>query len=1680
MKSADEADENSDVNSDSLELVYEKFESAWIETPYPSLREYLTNSDDESRKTLLIELIQIDMERRWRSREALPAGDPLPARPSITDYVNAFPECGSMDDLPIELLAFEFRVRHLWGDCPEVNDFVSKFSRQGKELKNACIELVANLAARVTHDSPAELLQEEPGTISELIGLKPKPNDTDSEKSPEQSYQSLSEGMQISHYLLGRQIGKGGFGVVFQARNLDRPYQECAVKLIRPDRVARPKLAKRFKQEIEVLTGLSHPNIACATDSGEWEGVLYLVLEYVDGISVDRLVRRDTGIAVADACELIRQAAIGLQHIHEMKRAHRDIKPSNLMVDSEGTVRILDLGLARLMDIEDRAERLTSLGDVMGTPDYMAPEQWRDISRVDIRGDIYSLGCTLYCLLTGEPPFAGDSHCNPIALMRAHTESPVPDACQKRNSVPKTLQKLIEACMAKQVDDRPVEPKVVADALIPFVNDARLSTLHVPIPASDPSSAGETLIEPTAKNEAAASADASIDKPTPPESPVAATDEQPTDGLPGANQTPTGCETMVELVETRQPTAPEAAAASVETLIESEIVTKLPTFEETLIQRSDELNAADAEHSIKPGGSTKLTGNRSSPSTSAVIRSYSKSGSVVLTPRQVTYGKVTGKENAEYEIGAKLGEGGMGAVYRARQGSIDRGVALKMVKKNQGPADAQDKFLAEAVVTGALEHPNIVPIYDLGVNADDELFYAMKEVQGHAWTDSIDTVSLEENLEVIVKVADAIAYSHEKGVVHRDLKPDNIMIGQFGEVVVMDWGLALPTDRFEKQGLPVTLGLAGTPSYMAPEMADLSLAPIGPAADIYLLGALLFRAVTKKAPHTGKHAYAALQAAAVNTIQWPADDAHGHDKEILDVARKAMATRPEDRYASAVEFKQALRDYRSHSESRRLTDAAIDELATAETGSNYRNFERSIAALEEAIKLWSENLRAAETLQTARLRYGQAAFQKGDLDLAELQLDEHDLTHAELLKSIRETRAERETQAQRVRRLKRTAAGLAAVVFLTVSVSAVMINSARNKEKTAKEQEAIAKTEAVHRFRESQSTIAELSQLADALRDYPLAQAERQQLLTAVTQYYDRQTSQQSDVPELRIEQLRSLVRLGEVFNQLAEYSKAITTWDRSTELAANLEGDSTFADEAAILHAQSLGGRAYSLLATGDHPAAKRATEDAITRLTEIAGDRNDQELPIELASLRLQQARIEKAEGQYAEALSQLGSAIESLQGIADLDPSRPAPSELGVAFGLQTQIQELTGDYSGAALSAIYAVDLWKELTGWYPRELHYADGLATSQIDVANVLRVAGQDPLDDYEAAVATFQQLVELRPGIPRYRFNLATALSGLAWTKNRLAETESAQESAVQSVNTLLFLSERFPEDIRFPLGEVSARLVLAEILRDRAKFDLATGVIEEASVRLNAEAIPPESPQSRERFGELLLMFGQLQSAIGDTTLAQDLFRQSSETLLELAASATGLPRQRDTAAWALYYLAHELVKAEGNSGAETAINAAIEIRNELPERAAWLDNYAWLLLTAPVESLRDNSKAELLALSAVKLTPKSPRFIRTLAMAQLRTGNLDEAARMLKRSDLLVEMQHPEQQLLLAMLVFRQGDQNRARQLFDAGTALMEQAAPANPRLLMIQQEAAMLLGVVVPVGQDVSDVPVVPTN
>jgi len=201
-----------------------------------------------------------------------------------------------------------------------------------------------------------------------------------------------------------RELGRGGMGVIYLAehRGLEKL---VALKVISPAVLDNPDALARFHAEVKAAGKLDHQNIARAHDADQAGDLHFIVMEYVEGLSLAQVVERKGPLPVAHACHYARQAALGLQHASEKGMVHRDVKPQNLMLAPKGVVKVLDFGLARLRSERQGAVGLTQADAFMGTPEYVAPEQATDARTADTRADIYSLGCTLYALLTGRPPF---------------------------------------------------------------------------------------------------------------------------------------------------------------------------------------------------------------------------------------------------------------------------------------------------------------------------------------------------------------------------------------------------------------------------------------------------------------------------------------------------------------------------------------------------------------------------------------------------------------------------------------------------------------------------------------------------------------------------------------------------------------------------------------------------------------------------------------------------------------------------------------------------------------------------------------------------------------------------------------------------------------------------------------------------------------------------------------------------------------------------------------------------------------------------------------------------------------------------------------------------------------------------------------------------------------------------
>lgn len=320
-----------------------------------------------------------------------------------------------------------------------------------------------------------------------------------------------------------------------------------------------------------------------------------------------------------------------------------------------------------------------------------------------------------------------------------------------------------------------------------------------------------------------------------------------------------------------------------------------------------------------------------------------------------------------------LGMGGMGVVRRGVQAVLDREVAVKAVRPDKRSEQATVSLLQEAYVSGALEHPNIVPVYDIGADDRGEPLIVQQKIGGTPWSELIaDAAAVEErfgaddhlewNLRVLMSVCDAVRYAHSRGVLHLDIKPSNVMIGAFGEVFLLDWGLAMALEDDGSGRIPLARDnedVIGTPAYIAPEMVSQGDLPLTERTDVYLLGATLYHVCGGEPPHQGPTALASLYAAIMGTRSPP----DGVPAELGAICMKAMSYEAEERYASATDLRLALQRFLLHRGAIELADDArieherLRELWAEDDDDSGRVEARFSAArfgFEHALAVWPE------------------------------------------------------------------------------------------------------------------------------------------------------------------------------------------------------------------------------------------------------------------------------------------------------------------------------------------------------------------------------------------------------------------------------------------------------------------------------------------------------------------------------------------------------------------------------------------------------------------------------------------------------------------------------------------------------------------------------------------------------
>jgi serine/threonine protein kinase len=344
-----------------------------------------------------------------------------------------------------QLLSIEFRPRRGHGELAlnTVTDLVTSI-RSLRLLEPAQLDKVAAVQAKIPE--PQALLKK---LVSQgwLTAFQAK-----------MLYAGRGNELLLGSYVMIDKLGEGGMGEVYKAKNW-KIGKTVALKIIRKERLKNATAVKRFHREIEMASRLSHPNIVQAFDAGEVGSTHFFAMELVEGQDLTQMVKQVGPLPIDKATDYIRQAALGLQHASEKGLIHRDIKPSNIFVSRVGgVVKLLDMGLARMDDSEDMST-LTQEGSVLGTIDYLAPEQALNAHKADIRSDLYSLGCTFYYILAGKVPFDGGSATEKLLKHRMDEPKRLEEV---RKDVPAAIAGIVRKLMAKRPEDRYQTPAELA------------------------------------------------------------------------------------------------------------------------------------------------------------------------------------------------------------------------------------------------------------------------------------------------------------------------------------------------------------------------------------------------------------------------------------------------------------------------------------------------------------------------------------------------------------------------------------------------------------------------------------------------------------------------------------------------------------------------------------------------------------------------------------------------------------------------------------------------------------------------------------------------------------------------------------------------------------------------------------------------------------------------------------------------------------------------------------------------------------------------------------------------------------------------------------------------------------------------------------------------------------------
>ncbi|MBY0523723.1 MAG: tetratricopeptide repeat protein [Gemmataceae bacterium] len=725
--------------------------------------------------------------------------------------------------------------------------------------------------------------------------------------------------------------------------------------------------------------------------------------------------------------------------------------------------------------------------------------------------------------------------------------------------------------------------------------------------------------------------------------------------------------------------------------------------------------------------------------------------------------------------------GGLGEVFVAEDQELHREVALKEIQdRHADDPQSRARFMLEAEVTGGLEHPCIVPVYGLGTYPDGRPFYAMRFIRGDSLKDGIEryhkhsgirgekSVEFRKLLDSFVDVCNAIEYAHSRGVLHRDLKPGNIMLGKYGETIVVDWGLAKPRGAIEENArseerllqpsaisgtMETVAGAAvGTPQFMSPEQAIGRLEMLGPASDVYSLGATLFAVLTGKPPFAGLDVGDVLKKVQCGDFPRPRQVLAGVAPALEAICLKAMALKPADRYASA----RALADDVDHW----LADEPVAAYPEP-LGARLNRWGRRHRSLVVGAAALLVTAVAALTVSTVLISREQSRT------LVERRRAEENFHTAlqavnDMLTEVAEDQLANEPRMEKKRR---------ALLVKAKNYYEQFLQERSNDPKLRKET-ALA-----------YQRLADISRL---LGDYEPARAEYAKAIDLLASL----VNSSPDDPELRRALADSYSNLGEVQRTTGKSAAAQEAYEQALKLQERLVAE--FADKP--LYRQDLARTQYNLgilFKDTERPQlAEKALRDAAAVLSQLVTQHpKEPTYQQHLARAYLNLGPVLRASGRAKDAEDTYREAIRLQAGLVAKDGLNPAyRCELAVTDNNLGFLLESMKRHAEAAKAHQDAVDLLSELVVQFPSVPVYQKELANSRNNLAIVLARTGEwkTAEKNWRQALTIFEKLWAEAPDVPDYEAGVGMVLGNLGWLALQQKEPAKARLSLEEGIKRL------------------------------------------------------------------------------------------------------------------------------------------------------------------------------------------------------------------------------------------------------------------------------------------------------